>query len=291
MEKRLNFQVFVISLERAVERREHMKSLVSRLGFTANIVSAVDGKKLRPEQRSRYSSQRAKRIYGCEMSDSEIACYLSHLSIYSRMVEQRIDAALILEDDISCVGDLKPIVEEVLKLPISAWQAVRLQSTKTSVSDPDRESPGNGEPVAKVGQREIFRLRTSVLGGCAYLIRLGAAAAMLARSEQIDMPIDQTLDRYWENGIIPYVLRPMPVWHEDIFESEIGARGRLLVPKTPLNVVLRRRAQRLVDAMNKRIFWLAFRVPSVGSILSGMGVSSARMALLALWGAQVIKDV
>jgi hypothetical protein len=29
----------------------------------------------------------------------------------------------------------------------------------------------------------------------------------------------------------------------------------------------------------------------VGSILSGMGVSSARMALLALWGAQVIKDV
>src|SRR5215467_14395422 len=117
MEKRLNFQVFVVSLERAVERREHMKSLVSRLGFTANIISAVDGKKLRPEQRARYSSQRAKRIYGCEMSDNEIACYLSHLSIYSRMVEQRIDAALILEDDISCVGDLKPIVEEVLKLP------------------------------------------------------------------------------------------------------------------------------------------------------------------------------
>jgi glycosyl transferase, family 25 len=290
MDKFNNFQVFVISLERAVERRGYMKSLVSKLGFTANIVSAVDGRKLNPEQRARYSSARARRVYGCEMSDSEIACYLSHLSIYSRMLEQRIDCALILEDDISSVSDLKPIVDEVMKLPKGSWQVVRLQSTKKSVAQPN-EARDAGEPVAKVGDREIFRLRTSVLGGCAYLIRLGAAAAMLARSEQIDMPIDQTLDRYWENGIIPYVLRPMPVWHEDLFESEIGVRGRAMAPNASLGVVMRRRAQRALDSLNKRIFWLAFRVPSLGAFMSSMGVASARMALLALWGAQVIEEV
>ena len=36
--------------------------------------------------------------------------------------------------------------------------------------------------IAVIGEREIFRLRTSVLGGCAYLIRLGAAASMLSSS-------------------------------------------------------------------------------------------------------------
>ena len=111
MDKFNNFQVFVVSLERAVERREYIKSLVSKLGFTENIIPAVDGRKLNPEQRARYSSARARRVYGCEMSDSESACYLSHLSIYSRMLEQRIDCALILEDDISSVSDLRPIVD------------------------------------------------------------------------------------------------------------------------------------------------------------------------------------
>ena len=191
----------------------------------AGFTQAADN--LRPEQRARYSSARAQRVYGCEMSDNEIACYLSHLSIYSKMLEHRIDVALVLEDDISAVGDLKPIVDDLLKLPKSSWQVVRLQSSKKSVSHPT-EGDRSGEPVARIGEREIFRLRTGVLGGCAYMIRLGAASAMLARSEQIDMPIDQTLDRYWENGIVPYVLRPMPVWHEDLFESEIGERGRAL---------------------------------------------------------------
>jgi glycosyl transferase family 25 len=289
MDKSKDFPVFIISLERAHERREHMKSLVSKLGFAATIIPAIDGKNLRPDQRARYNSTRARRVYGCEMSDSEIACYLSHLSIYSRMLEQRIPAALILEDDISCAEDLKPVVEEVLKLPHGSWQVVRLQSTKKSVAT-GSSARTSGESVARVGDREIFRLQTSVLGGCAYLIRLGAAASMLARSEEIDMPIDQTLDRYWENGIIPYVLRPMPVWHEDLFESEIGVRGRAVEKKPPLDVVLARRGQRIVDAFNKRVFWLAFRVPSVGALLSRMGLNSARMALLALWGAQVVQE-
>jgi glycosyl transferase, family 25 len=290
MERQQNFQVFVISLERATERREYMSNLITQLGLNATIISAVDGKNLRPEQRARYNSERARRIYGCEMNDNEIACYLSHLSIYSKMLEQRIDTALILEDDISCVADLKPIVEQVLKLPKTSWQVVRLQSTKRSVSHPT-DGRRAGEPVAQVGEREIFRLQTSVLGGCAYLIRLGAAAAMLARSENIDMPIDQTLDRYWENGIIPYVLRPMPVWHEDLFESEIGQRGRAVHTAPAKKTLARRRMQRWVDSFNKRIFWLAFRVPSLGSVMSRMGLPSARMAMVALWGGQVFREV
>jgi glycosyl transferase family 25 len=204
------------------------------------------------------------------------------------MIEHRIEAALILEDDISAMGDLKPAVEEVMKLPKSAWQVVRLQSTKRCVSHPEPNDKSMGEALARIGPREIFRLKTSVLGGCAYLIRLGAASAMLARSELIDMPIDQTLDRYWENGIIPYVLRPMPVWHDDLFESEIGVRGRAKErgeARPSAAILMRRRVQRLIDSFNKRIFWLAFRVPSLGSLMAGIGLPSARMALRALWGA------
>lgn len=287
MDRASTFEVFVISLDRATERREYMRNLVSDLGFNATIISAIDGKNLRPEQRARYKSERARRVYGCEMSDNEIACYLSHLSIYSKMVERRIDAALILEDDISCVSNLKSIVEDVLKLPESSWQVVRLQSSKTVVSHP-RDARGIGEHLTQIGERDIFRLKVSVLGGCAYLIRLGAARAMLRRGEHIDMPIDQTLDRYWENGIVPYVLRPMPVWHEDLFESEIGKRGRAATVGKDRKALRTRRLQRMIDSLNKRIFWFSFRVPSIGALMARLGVASARMALVALWGTAVM---
>lgn len=276
--------VFIISLDRAEQRRDYMRALIARLGMTAHFVSAVDGQNLTAEQRARYSSRRARRVYGCEMTDNEIACYLSHLSVYSRMLEEGIETALILEDDISCVADFKAILDQALTLPTASWQVLRLQSTKRSVASPDASATrARGEAVAEVGPRRIFRIRTSVLGGCAYLIRRSAASAMLVRSKHIEMPIDQTLDRYWENGIIPYVLRPMPVWHDDLFNSEIGVRGRKLTKKAPAGVLLLRRAQRLLDALNKRVFWLSFRVPSLGQALALAGVASARMALAALW--------
>jgi hypothetical protein len=81
---------------------------------------------------------------------------------------------------------------------------------------------------------------------------------MLARSRHIFMPIDQTMDRYWENGIAPYVLRPLPVWHEGVLPSEIGKRGRAAAAPPGKLDLLTRRAQRLIDGLNKRLFWLTY---------------------------------
>jgi glycosyl transferase family 25 len=275
-------RVFVISLERALDRRAHIAALASRTGLKAEFVTAVDGRALTPEQRSRYNPKRAKRIYGCEMSDNEIACYLSHVSVYERMVRENIEVALILEDDISCVADFPKIVSDLCAMPCDSWQVIRLQTSKRSVATGDRKRT-RGEAVASVGARKVCRVRTSVLGGCAYLIRRSAAEAMLERSAHIDMPVDQTLDRYWETGIVPYVLRPMPVWHDELFCSEIGDRGRTIAPPSPTLTLFGRRAQRLVDSFNKRVFWASFRVPSFGAVLAHAGVPSARTALKALW--------
>ena len=49
---------------------------------------------------------------------------------------------------------------------------------------------------------------------------------MLTYGRRISRPIDQTLDRYWENGIVPYVVRPFPVRQHPAFKSEIGVRGK-----------------------------------------------------------------
>jgi glycosyl transferase, family 25 len=270
-----NIPVFIISLDRAVERREYMKVLLSNIGVEATFISAVDGRRLSDEQRSAYNPELARRFYGCEMSASEIACYLSHYGIYKRIVDEGIETALIVEDDIDCVGDLRAIIEELGRLSIGGWQVVRLMASKSSVQRP-RDARAYGAPLGKVAGRDLCQLQNAVLGGCAYVIRKSAAQTMLNYARTIFMPIDQALDRYWENGIVPFVLRPLPVWHSPIFDSEIGARGRALEPQPSRMTVLRRRLQRYADGLNKRAFWLAFHARLTGQVLSLIGLSAAK---------------
>jgi glycosyl transferase family 25 len=80
---------------------------------------------------------------------------------------------------------------------------------------------------------------------------------MLAYGRRIFMPIDQTMDRYWENGILPYVVRPFQVHQAEDFGSSTGARALDRRRAQPLPVRVRRRLQRLSDSVRKRAFNLA----------------------------------
>lgn len=248
-EARSSLPIFVISLCRRTDRRQHMQALLDQVGLRAEFIDAVDGKRLTPEQYATYDRKKALLVYGVEMSPAEIACHLSHLSIYRRMVEHGVDVALVLEDDIACDADLPQLLDEVLSETNSPWEVLRLQSTKTTIINHERPA-SRGEILSQHRGRAIGRLRTGVLGGCGYLIKLSAAKRMLSYAERPFMPIDQTLDRYWENGILPYVLRPFPIWQNEAIASEIGDRKHK--PRLGRMLTLARRARRAFDGLNKR---------------------------------------
>jgi glycosyl transferase family 25 len=275
MSKPEPFKTFVVSLERAVERRAHMQKLLKKLGLEAQFIKAVDGAALTDAQRARYDRAKANLLYGSEMTGGEIACYLSHYQIYEHIVASDIEVALILEDDIDCVEDLRAIVRELALQEDPQWTVVRLQSAKVNVVTPD-SARAFGAPVAQVAGRTLCRLTTTVLGGCAYLIRREAAAVMLEFGRRIFLPIDHTLDRYWENGIVPFVIRPLPVWQNDALASAIGPRGSEVFGKAG---TARKRARRAIDGFNKRAFHLAFEEPWLARGLSAIGLQSARLAL------------
>lgn len=247
--------VYVISLARAADRRAHMERMLFTIGLEATFIEAVDGERLTPEQRNRCDAARARRVYGCAMTDAELACYLSHLRAYETLLASSAEAALILEDDVTCSSELK-IVLEAAKAAQAPWLVLRLQSTKKAVREPADER-AYGDVVDRIAGHDVCRLRTGVLGGCGYLVRREAAQRLLVQSRRIYMPIDQMMDRYWENGIAPYVLRPFPVRHDYLFASAIGERGRKLAAM-PLFGRWTRRAQRLVDSANKRLYWRRF---------------------------------
>jgi glycosyl transferase family 25 len=253
-----------------------MERLVAKLGLAVEFVPAVDGRYLTADQRARYDAARTRSVYGCDMTDAEIGCYLSHFNLYEKMVIERIDVAVVLEDDIECDDDLADIIRDLAALPEPEWTLVRLQSTKTTIIDPQTPK-ARGVTLAHLRGRKLCRIGTSVAGGCGYLIRRPAAKAMLRYGRRIFMPIDQTLDRYWENDISPVVLRPFPIRQHDGFDSTIGTRGRAAMAHPQPWQLFRRRARRALDGLNKRLFAITKLRPPLSSVFAGAAGPSARV--------------
>ena len=190
------------------------------------------------------------------MWDTEIACFFSHRNLHARMVAGGIEAALILEDDVHMEPSLPQVVRDLLAHPFQDWLVVRFDSKRTQLHVPPSARFRGTEVAALPGGGALFRLGTHVLGTGAYLIKREGAARMLAYSRRIFMPIDHTMDRFWANGIQPYVVRPFPVLQKHDFGSSTGASKPERRGGQPLGRLLARRAQRLLDGLHKRAFLL-----------------------------------
>ncbi len=248
---------FVINLPRDAERRDHMRGVLRAAGIDAEFVPAVDGRALGPEDwAAHYDRARCLRVYGLEMTASELGCYLSHYRLFERIVAEGMDVALIMEDDIEIAPGFGALVDELVAGPHQDWQVLRLFCSRPRAAAPSARKYEGRRLASLSNGYALYRLNVHVLGAGAYLIKRGAAARMLAYGRRAFMPIDQEMDRFWENGIVPYMVRPLPVRHRDDFASSIGDRPTSRRRDQPLGVRLSRRLQRIVDGVRKRLFVL-----------------------------------
>lgn len=251
------FPVFVINLAHDAERRGHMDKQLAKVGFSAEFIPAVNGRALSDIDWQAYDKAKALRIYGVEMMGTEIGCTLSHYRLYERIVRDNIPVALIMEDDIEISPNLPRILEDLLANPSPEWLVVRLESLRGRVREP--KSPKfKGKSIQKLRDGELYKLGTHVLGFGAYLIRKEAAERMLDYGRRVFMPADQTMDRYWENGIVPYIVRPLPVYQRRDMESRTERPPNRRAGQ-PLSQYVSRRWQRIVDGVRKRLFALTQR--------------------------------
>ena len=104
-------KTFAITLERAKERKKYIKKHLSDLGLDFEIVEGVDGRQLTEADIVRHCDLEAIKRSPHWLNNGAIGCTLSHLSVYRKIVEQDLDFAFIVEDDIS----LPPNIQEILE--------------------------------------------------------------------------------------------------------------------------------------------------------------------------------
>jgi glycosyl transferase, family 25 len=211
------------------------------------------------------------------MTPAEVACCLSHRGVLEDIVGRKLPYALVLEDDADVDADLLNVCRDLVSESYAAWELVRLQTLKGRVRHP--QTPRDlGVPICATGRRTLYRLKGHVLGASAYLITYSGAVKMLDHGERIFLPFDHAMDRFWENGLLPYVVRPFPVRHRDGVASEIGARGWAAFGESRGLLRIKQRGRRLSDSLRKRLFNLCLEDPVAAWLLSLVGLRVARTA-------------
>jgi len=103
-----------INLERATERREYMKGILSKLNIQNTRIDAIDGKKFDTTEYKKYN---------LHLTNAEVGCTLSHVktnNIAKKMFDNpefKSDYIMVCEDDISFEGTILAMknLEEIIK--------------------------------------------------------------------------------------------------------------------------------------------------------------------------------
>ncbi len=117
--------IYVINLEKDVQRKDSMKSRLSQFGIDPIFINGVYGKKL--TENEKYAE--CTRFCAKFCTNGAIGCALSHKKAWTRVIENGDQDAIIMEDDVVLHPDHRAILSRVLtKLPTD-WDFVYLGCT------------------------------------------------------------------------------------------------------------------------------------------------------------------
>ena len=210
------YKVYVINLKSDVEKKQHMKVLCQKFNIQADFVDAIDGKKLSEQFVSDvYSGEIALNEIGRDLSRGEIGCALSHKNIYKKMIDESIEIALILEDDIDFDENLINLLDRKVNFTDN-WELILLgHHTGNSRKVDTKSSFWNQKKL--MYKYSLVRPCEKGYGTYGYLIKKNAAKKLLKYLKVISKPIDHyTGDSRYLNL---YTINPAPIKINEFFSD------------------------------------------------------------------------
>lgn len=205
-------KVFVLNLERAVQRRAFMQAQLDRLGLDYEFIRGSDYREMSEDDFRQLCSARAIAV------DSYLrgvfAASLSHLEICKAIVEQGHSHALVLEDDVILPTNIAETLEDVAQTQKS--DSIVLLRYYCHRNEPLLLSRSERVPTGKDGEFVAPVDIDSVASAAAYVITGNVARRMLDNL----YPVDHVPDNwgpFYRKGIFsslycrhPQVVRDAP---------------------------------------------------------------------------------
>lgn len=128
-------KLFVVSLERAKDRRLYITQHLDMMNVDYEIFDAVDGRQLTPSKIAEYCNMDMVNKYPDWLTEGAIGCCLSHYYIYKKIIDNNIPVACILEDDAIITAEFNNVLNAIEKniskdtltmLHYASWTELRL---------------------------------------------------------------------------------------------------------------------------------------------------------------------
>jgi glycosyl transferase, family 25 len=224
-------KAYVINLARSRDRREHMTAELKKTGLDYEIVTAVDGREVDLHDRTIVDPALA---YRTPFPPGVAGGALSHLSVYRKIVEDGLDEALVLEDDVRLPADLGSLADAVADQLTGAEVALLSYGSYGSC----KLSP---EGAVNLPDARLLALPIEIRmvnSGGAYIITREACERMI----KFVLPVRMSPDEWWyfyREGVLDRVrcVVPIPVLKSPKLVSTMGSysltnsiKGRLAWP-------------------------------------------------------------
>lgn len=186
-------KAYVINLDREFERRNEISAQLLAQDIPFSVFPAVDGHLLDGEAVARAYDEAAARKGYRELSRGELGCALSHLGVYRQILADKVDHALVLEDDARLGPDVKQVLRELaVAIPASSPLVVLL-------SHVDKYTRWSSQPLGETAS--LVRRYGEWWRAHAYFITRAAAAAMLENLYPVQCAAD-CWSRFEKRGVI-----------------------------------------------------------------------------------------
>lgn len=229
--------VFVINLDRSVERRQLMAQRLAAMGLRPDFVQAIDGKACTADRPDMLTI----------LTAGEVGCYLSHLKVWQMIVDRNLPVALVLEDDVQLSEDT-PHVLRVLTAWPHRYDMIRLSSLQKPVGILVEDITSSHHLL--LPQRNTSGLQGSLVS------QAGARRLLNHLSGVMKMPIDTCLYRSEPFGLNAPALCPPVVFEDSRQPSTIGVRGGAWkTPRKSLWIRLKRSWARRQELRRLRRAW------------------------------------
>jgi glycosyl transferase family 25 len=118
--------IIVISLKRAKERREKIKSQLSALNLDAVIMDAVDSQNLTNSEKNKKITLEGGYRFDKPFKPGEIACTMSHIKALQIAQKENWSYLIVLEDDVIIAEDFEKRINILFKIVPLDWEHVYL---------------------------------------------------------------------------------------------------------------------------------------------------------------------
>jgi glycosyl transferase family 25 len=201
---------FVINLDRSPDRLAHIQAELARVGMDFERIAAVDRRAVPPDLRQQFLDEDDK-PHG-HLSDGEIGCYASHLTVHQRILAARLPWAIVLEDDVRLTDQLPEVASAAVAAAPEGWDIIHLSSVVNRAVCAIADLPRG---------HYLIRHQRPPRSTAGYLISRSGAAKMLKpapRARVVDMDIKLAHER----GLDVFGIYPSPVIWGNHLPSTMG---------------------------------------------------------------------